>query len=701
MPSLIFGYEFDIFISYRHNDNRSGWVTDFVNVLQEELASTIKESLTIYFDKNPHDGLLETHNVDKSLEGKLKCLLFIPIISQTYCDTKSFAWQHEFVAFNKLAKEDQFGRDIKLRNGNVASRILPIKIHDLDAEDKATIENEIGGILRSIEFIYNAPGVSRPLTINDNPEKNLNKTLYRDQINKVARSVKDLIHSLQHPIVENKTVKPSISINEPSKRSWVPKTIAGILTLGIVLFSIFYFTGWGTKPDVTIDKSIGVLPFTDISEAHDQGYFTDGMMVEIMDHLYKIENLRVIPRTSMLAYKDSPKPLKEIASELRVATLLEGSVRKVGTRIKISVQLIDGENETRLWQQTYEHDIADVFSVQSNVAQNVAASLQATITPEVKLRIESIPTANQNAYDHFLKGKDQSAQFWNTFDLSHIDQAIGFYRKAIDLDAKFSNAYTGLGQAYWILAHFDPGQSMEYWRHSKEYIEKAITLDPNNGWAYAELGLVQSLWDWDKEAAMKSFRKGIALNPGNLESHNNFFYFFLRAENCEEAEKELQIMRTIDKSFARPGHDVLVMMCKLDSNPPKGVDEKELESSMDYQMMKGNYKTVIEREATIKTAFYFYSGEAYALMGNAPKAYEVIRQMNELSKRQYVSKCPIAAIYMGLGEEEKAYQLLEEALKERDYMVHGIIPVSVTFRKKRTDTRMRAFIDRTWIPQKE
>ena len=103
MPSLLQNFECDIFISYRHNDNRSGWVTEFVNALQEELASTIKEPLTIYFDQNPHDGLLETHNVDKSLEGKLRC--FIPTISQTYCDTKSFAWKHEFVAFNKLAIE--------------------------------------------------------------------------------------------------------------------------------------------------------------------------------------------------------------------------------------------------------------------------------------------------------------------------------------------------------------------------------------------------------------------------------------------------------------------------------------------------------------------------------------------------------------------------------------------------------------------
>ena len=197
--SLLPGFEYDIFISYRHNDNRSGWVTEFVNALQEELAATVKEPLSIYFDKNPHDGLLETHNVDKSLEGKLKCLIFIPIISQAYCDPKSFAWQHEFCAFNKLSQNDQFGRDIKLNNGNVASRILPIKIHMLDAEDIGTIENEIGGVLRGIEFIHKSAGVNRPLTAHDDSVRESGKILYRDQVNKVANAIKETNQSMKSP----------------------------------------------------------------------------------------------------------------------------------------------------------------------------------------------------------------------------------------------------------------------------------------------------------------------------------------------------------------------------------------------------------------------------------------------------------------------------------------------------------------------
>src|SRR5664280_2666864 len=132
MTSLIQGFDYDIFISYRQKDNKGDrWVSEFVDALKTELESTFKEEISVYFDINPHDGLLETHDVDASLKDKLKCLIFIPIISQTYCDSKSFAWEHELVAFNKLAKEDKFGRDIKLVGGNVASRILPVSYTNL------------------------------------------------------------------------------------------------------------------------------------------------------------------------------------------------------------------------------------------------------------------------------------------------------------------------------------------------------------------------------------------------------------------------------------------------------------------------------------------------------------------------------------------------------------------------------------------
>ena len=180
MASLIPGYEYDIFISYRQKDNKyDGWVTEFVDNLKKELEATFKEEISVYFDIDPHDGLLETHDVSASLRQKLRCLIFIPIISRTYCDPNSFAWEHEFKAFVEQASQDQYGLRVKLPNGNVTTRVLPVRIHDLDISDYKLGESVLGGVLRGIEFVYKSAGVNRPLRSNeDHPHDNLNNTYY-------------------------------------------------------------------------------------------------------------------------------------------------------------------------------------------------------------------------------------------------------------------------------------------------------------------------------------------------------------------------------------------------------------------------------------------------------------------------------------------------------------------------------------------
>lgn len=198
MPSLIPGFEYDIFISYRQKDNKyDGWVTEFVANLRKELEATFKEDISIYFDENPHDGLLETHDVDDSLKKKLKCLIFIPILSRTYCDPNCFAWQNEFRAFNQITLSDELGSLVTLRSGNITGRVLPIRIHELDPDDVQLVENELKRKLRPVDFIYKAPGVNRPLRPHeDNPKENLEKTYYRDQINKVANFIDEIIDSI-------------------------------------------------------------------------------------------------------------------------------------------------------------------------------------------------------------------------------------------------------------------------------------------------------------------------------------------------------------------------------------------------------------------------------------------------------------------------------------------------------------------------
>ena len=244
MASIIEGYSYDIFISYRQKDNKyDGWVTEFVDNLKRELESAFKDEISVYFDINPQDGLLETHDVDASLEKKLNCLIFMPILSRTYCDTRAFAWDHEFKAFIEQASKDQFGLKVTLPNGNVANRVLPIRINDLDDSDIKLCESIIGSVLRGIDFIYKESGVNRPLRPNeDNPHDNLNHTIYRNQINKVALAVKDIIESMKLSISQvNVGQKEILAKGNDDKKEKKTKESVGTLISNL-------------KPELTPDK---------------------------------------------------------------------------------------------------------------------------------------------------------------------------------------------------------------------------------------------------------------------------------------------------------------------------------------------------------------------------------------------------------------------------------------------------------------
>ncbi|HEN21115.1 MAG TPA: hypothetical protein ENN86_03800, partial [Desulfobacteraceae bacterium] len=373
MPSIIPGYEYDIFISYRRKDNRyDGWVTEFVENLKSELDATFKEEITIYFDINPHDGLLETDDVDASLKEKLKCLVFIPIISRTYCDPKSFAWEHEFKAFIEQAAQDQYGLKVKIPNGNVASRVLPVQIHELDSRDLKLCESALGGYLRGIEFIYKEPGVNKPLSADDDEKKNLNNTKYRIQVNKVANAIRELISGLKGEALEMTSGPGSIS----SSAEKIPIK----------------------------EKSIIVLPFENISNDPEQEYFSDGLTEELISDLSHIQDLLVISRNSAMAFKGARKKTGEIAREVNVKYVLEGSVRKAGKRLRISAQLINAADGYLLWSEKFDRSIGDIFDIQDELSLSIVNHLKIKLLSGEKAALEKHHTNNPEAYTLYLKG---------------------------------------------------------------------------------------------------------------------------------------------------------------------------------------------------------------------------------------------------------------------------------------------------------
>ena len=362
MASIIPGYEYDIFISYRQKDNKGDrWVSEFVEALKTELESTFKEEISVYFDINPHDGLLETHDVDASLKDKLKCLVFIPIISRTYCDPKSFAWEHEFKAFVELASQDQLGLKVKLLNGNVASRVLPMRIYDLDVSDIKLCESLLGSVLRGIEFIYKSAGVNRPLrSKEENPQENLNHTLYRDQINKVANAIKEIFTAIgqfgQLPVEVSKEVFRPLSVPLKSNKS---RIVVGLVTaVALVLLGYFLILPL-LKPKEQLETSIAVLPFRNDGPNDSTTYFMNGVMEEILNNLQKISDFsRVLSRNSVEQFRNNTtKSAPEIAKKLNVNYIVEGSGQKYGNIFRLRVQLIAANNEKHLWGESFEREI--------------------------------------------------------------------------------------------------------------------------------------------------------------------------------------------------------------------------------------------------------------------------------------------------------------------------------------------------------
>jgi TolB-like protein/Tfp pilus assembly protein PilF len=532
MPSLISGFEYDIFISYRHNDNRSGWVTEFVKALEEELAATIKEPVSVYFDVNPHDGLHETHDVDDSLKGKLKCLIFIPVISQTYCDPKAFAWKNEFLSFKRMAGEDQFGLKVKLQNGNVASRILPVRIHDLEETDKRLIETELG-VLRSVDFIYRSAGVIRPLLAHEDDVKaNIDHTFYRDQINKVVRAVKELIVAMQTPSVASKSGVKSEELISPRKRAKLAWVAWGLLLLGIMSFSVFYFVGH--KEEITdAQNSIAVLPFDNLSNDPEQDYFCDGTTEQVISSLARLNDLKVIARTSVMQYKKTTKTIAQIGKELNVTHVLESSVRKSGHQIRVTAQLIAVRDESHLWSEDFDNKlVTDILQIQDEVATKIAAPLKNKLLPEEKEKLKSEKPSNPEAYEHYLKGEYMHGIYFSKFLNEDYLRAEAEFKNAIALDSNYATPRAALSNLYDTRANIATSaeERNEYRQLSGKLAKTAFRLNPNLPYS-----LLAQFENWrhdnstesDRDSAFKYARLAFQASPNSGLINSEFGKFYI------------------------------------------------------------------------------------------------------------------------------------------------------------------------------
>ncbi len=696
MPSLIPGYEYDIFISYRQKDNKGErWVTDFVNALKTELDATIKEELTIYFDQNPHDGLLETHQVDKSLEGKLKCPIFIPIISQTYCDPIGFAWQHEFLAFNSAAQKDEFGRDIKLRSGNVTSRILPVRIHDLDPEDLTLLENELGGKVRAIDFIFNSSGVNRPLTPLDKREDNTNKTFYRDQVNKVAHAIKDLIVAMRTPTEAsqiNTATKGSKTAYRPSKTKWM---IAGAVAVALSIATYFGLPLVSSRADQTsgLDKSIAVLPFVDMSPVHNQEYFADGLSEELLNLLAQVPELKVIGRTSSFQFKGKNEDLREIGKKLNVGRVLEGSVRKSENNLKITAQLINTTDGSHVWSQTFNRKFDEVFAIQDEIAAAVVEALKVNMLGNFVPK-RTIPV-NAEAYNSFVQGRF----FYEVnSDSATTLKAVFYFKESIRLDSTFALPWTYLSMCYWRAVNIG---GAPLFKAAKRAAERALELDPTLSIAVVNMAEILDN-EYDLTGAEEKIKLALQLDPNNpyvlrnagryytlLGKQEESISYCLRALQNDPIQGSALYYLTYAYFYAGRYKEAAVTRKKGQTYWSLGFRDVSIQTMLERGEVEAALKeATLLKDVVLMAAANFRSG-------NRREAMALCDQLINNHAANYAYY--IAFAYAYGDEKEKVLDWLERAYSNHERQL-TYLKVDPAFKKFRNEDRFKKLLQKMRFP---
>jgi adenylate cyclase len=422
---------------------------------------------------------------------------------------------------------------------------------------------------------------------------------------------------------------------------------------------------------------IAVIPFTNISQNQSNEYFADGMTEELISSISEISGLHVIARTSVMRYKGASKPVSAIGRELNVGTILEGSVRKAGEKIRISVQLVDTMSEEPRWSHKYDHELKDIFAIQSEIADNVASALREHVLGE-KRAIEARVTSSTDAYLSYLRGR----QFWNKRTEKGLRRAIDFFEEALRVDPNYARAYAGLADSYAMLALLEFMAPNDAYPRARQAAEKALDLEPRLAEAHTSLGLIRFMYDWDWSDAERELRQAIEINPNYAPAHHFLADHLKAMGRFTEALAEIGIARALDPlSLAintGVGH-VLYLSRQYDL----AIEEYKRAVELDPNFMathvwfgrpyleKGMYAEAIsELETAVKLSgesalALGMLGHGLASAGNEKEALEVLDKLKERAKTQYVPSYWIAVIYNGFKDRDQVVAWMGKAFDER------------------------------------
>jgi len=462
-------------------------------------------------------------------------------------------------------------------------------------------------------------------------------------------------------------------------------------------------------------RSIAVLPLANFSGDPAQEYFVDGMTDELITDLAKIGALRVISRTSVMRYKGTKKGLAEIARELNVDGIVEGSVMRSGQRVRITAQLLYGPTDKHLWADTYDRDLGDVLTLQSDVAQAIAQQVRAQLTPQQQARLGAPHPVNPEAYDSYLKGRYYLS---NQFTMAQsLNMAKTYFEEAVRKDSGFAQAYAGLADAYLYLAMFRQMSSESAYRSAEEADRHALALDDSIGETYDTLAVLSWRYNWDWDATEREFNQAIALAPSYICAHEDRAEYLAFRGRRSEAEAEMIKIRAFDTSFSSTLTDVGVDYQLRDFdrlleasqrgvalNPNEWLEHfylgvgyegtgKQLESVAEYQ--KAVELSGGDQDATAALA------HAYAGVGRRAETQKILRDalrdLEQESTRVKASPYLIATLYAALGDKDTAFHFLERAYREKSLDLSWHLNADLRIDNLRSDPRYQSLLSRVGL----
>jgi TolB-like protein/DNA-binding winged helix-turn-helix (wHTH) protein/Tfp pilus assembly protein PilF len=463
--------------------------------------------------------------------------------------------------------------------------------------------------------------------------------------------------------------------------------VAAVLVIGTLAGLLLFRRGERTAAEI---KSLAVLPLRNLSNDPEQDYFAEGMTEALINHLAKIGALRVISRTSAMHYKGTAKRLTEIAQDLNVDAIAEGSVLRSGDRVRITVQLIHAPTEQSLWANSYERDLRDVLDLQKEMAQTIAQEIQIKVTPAEQARLARARPVKREAYLNYLKGRHH----WNKRAPESVDRAIEHFQSAIDEDPAYAPAYAGLSDCYALQGTVGIGTKSprETRPLAAASARKALQIDGELAEAHTALAVIHH-YEWEWAEAERGFQRALELNPGYPHAHYRYSSYLASRGRLEEAVVEARRAEELDPlsvtmkwnvayilNFARR-HDEAIQQLQstLELDPNYAFAHSTLGVSYIYKSMFAEAIASLEKAAVLSKSPLFVGrlASAYAMSGNTVQARKLLRELMDLQKQRYVSPAAIAQLYIGLGEKDRAFEWLEKAYQERsNFMANlGVSPV--------------------------